>query len=154
MSFIPYHQLFQWFFPELRLCRNSAHRSTVWHRTCKTVRPLKWLSIAAPVLLLPGFLFWRLALSFPLFLGPGAHPLAFVILFPVVFFLWQFCADFALVVFLFREKLRLSLRSELVRFGLQLCTACGYDLSGQRELRCPECGREIEEIELDNMTRP
>ncbi len=48
--------------------------------------------------------------------------------------LW--CADR-----LFLDKLiQQSLRRQLVARGVPICIACGYDLRGQIEPRCPECG--------------
>ncbi len=32
------------------------------------------------------------------------------------------------------------LRAELNRRGIAICTRCGYDLRGQTDARCPECG--------------
>lgn len=41
---------------------------------------------------------------------------------------------------LFRERLRRSLRQQLVEGGRAICVQCGYDLRAQAEPRCPECG--------------
>lgn len=41
---------------------------------------------------------------------------------------------------LVRRVVRRELRADLARRGLALCVNCGYDLRGQQELRCPECG--------------
>ena len=40
----------------------------------------------------------------------------------------------------FRARWRRSLREQLVERGVPICLACGYDLRGQLEPRCPECG--------------
>ena len=41
---------------------------------------------------------------------------------------------------LWRRPLRQHLRRWLVDRGVPICLGCGYDLSGQIEPRCPECG--------------
>lgn len=48
-----------------------------------------------------------------------------------------------LVVFnyLFRQPYRVHLRQRLNALGKPTCIGCGYDLRGQVEPRCPECGR-------------
>ncbi len=46
-----------------------------------------------------------------------------------------------LAALLVRPRLRIALRRELnTKHGMQLCLHCGYDLRGQTEPRCPECG--------------
>jgi hypothetical protein len=42
---------------------------------------------------------------------------------------------------LIRTPLRHHLREELVTRGVVICLDCGYDLRGQIEPRCPECGK-------------
>ncbi len=39
-----------------------------------------------------------------------------------------------------RHRLRRFLRLQLVKRGIPICLKCGYDLRGQTEPRCPECG--------------
>jgi hypothetical protein len=40
-----------------------------------------------------------------------------------------------------RRLTRRRLRVELTKLGQAICLECGYDLRGQVESRCPECGR-------------
>jgi hypothetical protein len=40
----------------------------------------------------------------------------------------------------FRTHLKRSIREQLADMGVPICIACGYDLRGQIEMRCPECG--------------
>jgi hypothetical protein len=40
-----------------------------------------------------------------------------------------------------RRRALALLRKRLIWLGLPLCRHCGYDLRGQTEPRCPECGR-------------
>jgi hypothetical protein len=42
---------------------------------------------------------------------------------------------------IFRADARHRLREGLVALGVPICLHCGYDLRGQIEPRCPECGR-------------
>jgi len=42
--------------------------------------------------------------------------------------------------FVFRAPLRRHLREELLKQNIPVCLKCGYDLRGQTEPRCPECG--------------
>jgi len=43
-------------------------------------------------------------------------------------------------LWLFRSRIQRSLRRKLVSNGVPICVRCGYDLRGQIEARCPECG--------------
>lgn len=38
------------------------------------------------------------------------------------------------------RRMERSLREQLNRLGHPICIPCGYDLRGQTEPRCPECG--------------
>jgi hypothetical protein len=42
------------------------------------------------------------------------------------------------------RKVRRSLRRSLVASGVPVCLHCGYDVRGQVEPRCPECGHEFD----------
>lgn len=42
--------------------------------------------------------------------------------------------------YLVREPLIRYLREQLVAKGVPICIDCGYDLRGQVDPRCPECG--------------
>lgn len=48
-------------------------------------------------------------------------------------------ADLTNSVFL-RRNIRRHLRAKLAEQGVPLCIPCGYDLRGETEPRCPECG--------------
>ena len=43
-----------------------------------------------------------------------------------------------------KNRLRRLVRQELHERGIPVCMNCGYDLRGQTEPRCPECGKPIE----------
>jgi hypothetical protein len=40
-----------------------------------------------------------------------------------------------------RTPVRRALRRRLVELGTAICVNCGYDLRGQTQPRCPECGK-------------
>jgi hypothetical protein len=40
-----------------------------------------------------------------------------------------------------RDSQRRYLRERLATKGVPICIACGYDLRGQVDPRCPECGK-------------
>jgi hypothetical protein len=50
-------------------------------------------------------------------------------------------ATVAMLVYVYRRSIRRSLREQLCAIGVPVCIACGYDLRGQADPRCPECGR-------------
>ena len=45
-----------------------------------------------------------------------------------------------IVTWLWRHRIRRFLRQQLVAQGVPICLKCGYDVRGQTEPRCPECG--------------
>jgi membrane associated rhomboid family serine protease len=49
-------------------------------------------------------------------------------------------ATVGILVFATKQVRRGALRLWLVEHGYPVCLACGYDLRGQVEPRCPECG--------------
>lgn len=55
-------------------------------------------------------------------------------------------------IFLTRSAIRRYLREELRRVGFQICVNCGYDLRGQTDPRCPECGAEFCVADTNNET--
>ncbi len=54
---------------------------------------------------------------------------------------------------LFRRRIRRSLRQQLIERGVPVCLACGYQLRGQVDPRCPECGAAFDERLLE-LCRP
>ena len=47
----------------------------------------------------------------------------------------------AVLTILRLRRMRRELRVELQKRGVPICIPCGYDLRGQSEARCPECGK-------------
>ena len=57
------------------------------------------------------------------------------------------------LVWLGRRDIQRFLRKQLLERGVPICLRCGYDLRGQTEPRCPECGTPFEEALLQESTR-
>lgn len=47
-------------------------------------------------------------------------------------------------VWISRHRIRTYLRKDLWESGHLVCVGCGYDLRGQLDARCPECGNEFD----------
>lgn len=57
-----------------------------------------------------------------------------------------FCVGLGfLSIAIFRGYFRKHLWVLLQQQGVAVCTGCGYDLRGQTESRCPECGSQFDE---------
>lgn len=67
-----------------------------------------------------------------------SHPASLVLIFTIIAAL-----PFA-QAYLYNRPLRQFLRQELAARGVPICIHCGYDLRGQTEPRCPECGHAFE----------
>ncbi len=52
-----------------------------------------------------------------------------------------------------RRYVQRSLRRQLLERGVPICLRCGYDLRGQTEPRCPECGKPFDEALLQASTK-
>ena len=50
----------------------------------------------------------------------------------------------------YRRNARRHLRKELVALKIPICLECGYDLRGQTDARCPECGTAFDPALLKN----
>lgn len=48
------------------------------------------------------------------------------------------------IQYVFRYPIRRCMREQLVERGVPICVKCGYDLRGQTEPRCPECGESFD----------
>jgi hypothetical protein len=46
----------------------------------------------------------------------------------------------AACIWIFRARMRKELHKRLLQRGIRTCVKCGYNLRGQVEPRCPECG--------------
>lgn len=69
--------------------------------------------------------------------------------------LWSICATAVgaalaslLTLWLVRRRIARNMRAELLKRGKPTCLSCGYDLRGQQDPRCPECGTPFNPIIL------
>lgn len=53
-----------------------------------------------------------------------------------------------------RHRARRILRAHLIKRGVPICLHCGYDLRGQTDPRCPECGRPFDPTLLRPAAQP
>ncbi len=53
-------------------------------------------------------------------------------------------ANWAVEKWIWRHRFRRFLRERLNTLGIAVCIQCGYDLRGQEQTRCPECGTQVE----------
>ena len=67
------------------------------------------------------------------FLPTGATGLSFFALLIAIYYV--------VIGVVFHRRLRALVRRRLLDLGIPICLHCGYDLRGQTEPRCPECGR-------------
>ncbi|MGE5607712.1 MAG: hypothetical protein ACM359_00515 [Bacillota bacterium] len=142
---IPDHSRWLKVFPELAFIDDPAERAVLWRAAVRTSRWLFFAS-AIPLVVLVVFLvnvvFTRD--PFPLLrelLGIPDRPLYYLrLIVPVIvngtMGIWGPLCLF----WLFRRRIQRTLRQQLLARGVPICLGCGYDLRGQLEPRCPECG--------------
>lgn len=123
-------------FPELNLLESKSERKEVYRRALKLLRrrPQFWVFVlAAPIVLGGATVFAVLWLErrFPMLHGL-AGGMSGGIIGGTIGGTFQY---------VFRRPLQKQMRIELVARGIPICIHCGYDLRGQVEPRCPECGR-------------
>ncbi len=58
-------------------------------------------------------------------------------------------SGFLVLTWFWRHRLRRFLRERLVASGIPVCLKCGYDLRGQTEPRCSECGTSFDADLID-----
>lgn len=52
-----------------------------------------------------------------------------------------------------RHRCQRFLRQQLIASGIPICLKCGYDLRGQTEPRCPECGTPFDAELIDGANK-
>lgn len=111
------------FFRELELFGTADECRGAWMRATMKSGFGPWTIVFALCAGLPAYYYLFPALR----LSP--------LLFPVLIIgCWLAC------VMMFRGRIQRCLRKELRQRGCAICIKCGYDLRGQVEPRCPECG--------------
>ena len=126
----PFYRLGSRLFPELSLFETEKERRAAFWKArgnlntlicvCVLFGPLIYLSHVL-VRFLSGFLSQPLIVAIPLGLLIG------------------FALGF-LALWLSRKAIRRRLHRLILEAGIPICIKCGYDLRGQVEPRCPECG--------------
>jgi hypothetical protein len=129
--------------PELTFFSDAADRHQAWQRAFKTFRwryfGLMWLFGTGLAAVNVQLFSWLLGWAQLLFWMPRLPSLAewalrylFNMALMAVILSWLFM--------LFRRRIQCALRQQLVDRGVPICFQCGYDLRGQVDPRCPECG--------------
>lgn len=116
-------------FPELRSFGTAAARKEAIRRAANTVY-------------VTGSLIGAILLLVALWCAPAVQEYTGLPEWPVLVY-FGFCCGlvgFGFVL-LARRRIRVSLRNQLNTQGIPVCVHCGYDLRGQKDGRCPECGR-------------
>jgi len=127
-------------YPELAVCDTPAEQTEVLRVCSDRVYGAVRLRIAAGAMLVvaAGALIIQVAIwpalhdTWPTRFG--RHPPGMAL--AVLMGLFLYLAHRVGVV----PRLQAEIRRELAARGYRICIHCGYDLRGQTELRCPECG--------------
>ncbi len=123
--------------PELARVDRGPDRSAALQQVMQ-VLGRNWVWRLTRVLWIPAFLGAFLA-AFVWFARLGRlHWAQFWL--PVIFLTVLLAGEAALYALLIQQA-RHAVRSFLCGLGLPTCLHCGYDVRGQTEPRCPECGR-------------
>ena len=129
-------------YPELDLFETPEGGDTALQKAMKARRlhPKYWLASALPVAM--AYPAVKMLMAMLSRYNVSRMPrLMFMLLFIVVF---SWAIGYA-INRTFRDPVRRALRNELAKKGVAICVECGYDLRGQREPRCPECGTPFDE---------
>lgn len=137
MKFAPLYKRY----PELELFRDDVERSDAMKRA-------HWRSMRQPM-----FWFGWVAVGVVSLVGAtGLHALL-VPRFSAILPRWMIQSIGLILVLASAQVwslvgwdgiIRRMLRKELISCGIRVCLNCGYDLRGQTEPRCPECGHAFE----------
>lgn len=137
--------IFDWF-PELRLISSPAERAyisnSVWEKHWRPSRP--WLYLGSWFLCMFQFLVVYLLL-WPLV--PYLRGFRFELVPIMILSGACACSTYLILVQFVLPRMRYDVRLELRSRGHRICLRCGYDLRGQIEPRCAECGTPEEAAE-------
>ena len=125
----PFYLLGLRLFPELSLFKTEKERKVAFWKARGTPSTYIWFAAGIAPMILLGHLLIR-------FLSRFMSP--FIVMIPLGLFLGLVFG--CLVLRLSRKAVRRRLRGLIVEAGIPICIKCGYDLRGQVESRCPECG--------------
>ena len=127
-------------YPELLLFPDDATRKKVWQLAVnKTVRsPIAFLLMCGFVMLIQGYFSYVVPhLTFIVRVLPGY-------LIAAIGGGIGGGLGAAVILWFGRNKIHRFLRQQLLEMRIPVCMHCGYDLRGQEEARCPECGQEFD----------
>lgn len=129
--------LFPKLFPEINLLEDEDRRHQVFVSAMRKCKPTDSVAVVM-FLLTTGFLIYSYRAAW------DEHRFLYLSLLVIVF---AFGSSIT-ALFIHAKAIRITLRSNLNRFGIPICVACGYRLEGATSGRCPECGesRSTEEI--------
>lgn len=135
MMLDPERWLYQWMCPELILLKtdeaDERRRAIDLAKKAAQANPRFWLAAASIV----GTLIAGIALIEWYQLGRW-ETLGVIVVIGV--------ANYVVMSIVCVPTVRRTIRQELVRSGFRICTSCGYDLRGNPEDRCSECGARFE----------
>ena len=122
-------------YPELRAADDVRVRRQAWRWAARRCRrsPLlmAWIAVFGGGMVV-GWLVVR-DFTFPAWWPPLLHVLL------ALYTLWIILTVF--YPFIARQRMRRALREALAQAGVPICVRCGYDLRGQCNAVCPECGQ-------------
>jgi uncharacterized paraquat-inducible protein A len=130
----PHSPRLQRLFPELSLFHEDRQREYAWRKAARRVHWAwgligcvliglgVWLLIEALEKVAPGLQQYDPGLSPAVPVGAG------LMVAPL------------LLARVFYRRVQKCLSRELIKYGYPVCMECGYDLRGQTQPRCPECG--------------
>lgn len=124
--------------PELLHFRTATERMETFDDVKSEHRIHSWLKLGGVALMLVLIPAMRcLPRQTLLATAPWLPTLAVVLVFSIFAL---FYIDDLLHILLYRGHLDRALRERRIRAGENLCASCGYDLTGLKGRRCPECG--------------
>jgi hypothetical protein len=129
--------------PELTFFHDPAERGAAWYRAFRTFR-WRYVAMASLMTILV------LALATPVYNYLMSHLRELLwaprlrsapdAMLQFMFTSLLGVSGASLLIRFYRRNIQRSLRSQLIERGTPICLECGYDLRGQIESRCPECG--------------
>jgi len=147
-----YSHLALWLYPEIKLFEQDEDIGEVLHSRWKRGSkdwPIEFFVVAGATALFGISVFALLNVIDHEHVKGGPLGMLTILVCLMVVFL----GVFVLVLKNVNGITRRFLRKELVRRGIPVCIKCGYDLRGQTETRCPECGAEFDEKQLNPKTK-
>jgi hypothetical protein len=126
--------LIKWTLPELSEFESRHEKIQAVEIAWQRIQTKRLIVLFAIVLIIPFGVIELLHYMFrdkgPIAEFVGGEPMYWVIAMLAMACIFLFC----------QNSLRREIRAQLAARGMTICVECGYDVRGQVELRCPECG--------------